>query len=101
MSNADGPISIVDPYKVGVVAKHLLVRDDTSVYNKAQLVLNRPEDITGEQIMARKVRDIMFKDMLSIDSMAAALRESSNVALSRDLLYAPSKTNKLRRDPRP
>lgn len=45
-------------------------------------MLNRPEDITGEQIMARKVRDIRFNDMLFINSMAAASRELSNVVLS-------------------
>lgn len=89
LPSATSPIGAVDPIEVGVLAAHLLVQVDTSVYNKAKLVVNGPEDITGEQIVAivekhigAKVRDVEFKDMSFIDHMAAASPESKNVILS-------------------
>jgi len=89
MPSATSPIGAVDPLEVGALAAHLLVQVDTSVYNKAKLVVNGPEDITGEQIVAMvekhigaKVQDVEFKDVSFIDHMAAASPESKNVILS-------------------
>ncbi|KAF2626082.1 NAD(P)-binding protein [Macroventuria anomochaeta] len=80
------PIGIIDPQDVSVVAAKLLLQQDTTVHNKAKYVLNGPEDITGDQIVAMveerigaKVEDVKFKDSTFLDDMVAASSESKNV----------------------
>jgi uncharacterized protein YbjT (DUF2867 family) len=86
MANADTPIGVIDPSEVGIFAAHLLLQDDTSAHNKRRYVLNGPEDITGNEIVAMiekrigaKVEDVSFKDVSFVDQMAAAGTHSKNV----------------------
>ncbi|CAN9168232.1 unnamed protein product [Alternaria alternata] len=94
MADADSPVGIIDPSEVGPFAAHLLLQDDTSAHNKRRYVLNGPEDITGNQIVAMvekhigaKVEDASFKDVGFIDDMAAASSYSKNVILT--IKHAP------------
>jgi uncharacterized protein YbjT (DUF2867 family) len=94
MANADTPVGIIDPSEVGVLAAHLLLQDDTSAHNKRRYVLNGPEDITGNQIVAMvekrigaKVEDVKFQDVSFIDDMAAASGYSKNVI--KTIKFAP------------
>ncbi|KAL1801665.1 hypothetical protein ACET3X_002007 [Alternaria dauci] len=94
MANADSPVGIIDASEVGIFAAHLLLQDDTSAHNKCRYVLNGPEDITGQQIVAMvekhigaKVEDVKFKDVSFVDDMAAASSHSKNVILT--LKHAP------------
>ncbi|KAJ4302837.1 hypothetical protein N0V90_001728 [Kalmusia sp. IMI 367209] len=94
IASADGPVGIIDPDDVGIVAAHLLLQEDTTVHNNARYVLNGPEDITGNQIVkmverhiGTKVESISFKDTSFIDQMAAATQESKSVILS--IKHAP------------
>jgi len=87
--NADTPTGIIDPREVGVFAAHLLAQEDTTAHNKAKYVLNGPEDITGEQIIAMveertgtRVENVKYKDLSFIDDWAATIQESKNVILS-------------------
>jgi hypothetical protein len=70
-----------------------LSQDDTSAHNKAKYVLNRPEDITGRQIVAMveqyigaPVKDVSYKDISFIDMLYeyqyAATKQSKNVIYS-------------------
>jgi uncharacterized protein YbjT (DUF2867 family) len=94
MASADDLVAPVDPDEVGIVAAHLLLQEDTTKYNKAKLVLNGPEDITGNEIVkmveehiGAKVEDVSFKDLSFIDSMAAQTKQSKNIILS--IKHAP------------
>jgi uncharacterized protein YbjT (DUF2867 family) len=94
MASAESPVAPIDPDEVGIVAAHLLLLDDITEYNKAKLVLNGPENITGNDIVKMveerigvKVEDVRFKDLSFVDSMAAQTQESSNVILS--IKHAP------------
>jgi len=94
MASADGKWAAIDPDEVGVVAAHLLVQQDTSKYNRSKLVLNGPEDLTGNQIVrmvekeiGTKVENVSFKDVSFIDHMAAQSLHPKNVILS--IKYAP------------
>jgi uncharacterized protein YbjT (DUF2867 family) len=93
LASADGPVGIVDPDDVGIIAAHLLLQEDPTVHNKAKYVLNGPEDITGNQIVkmveehiGTKVENVIFKDTSFVDQMAAASQESKSVIMS--LKYA-------------
>jgi uncharacterized protein YbjT (DUF2867 family) len=86
MANADTPIGVIDPQDVGIFAAHLLLQDNTSAHNKRRYVLNGPEDITGNEIVAlvekhigAKVEDVKFKDVSFVDDMVAASNQSKNV----------------------
>ncbi|KAF9700568.1 hypothetical protein EKO04_001699 [Ascochyta lentis] len=94
IADADTPVGIIDPREVGVVAAQLLLQDDISAHNKRRYVLNGPEDITGNQIVAMveerigaKVKEVRFKDLSFVKDMAAASQESENVISS--IQYAP------------
>ncbi|KAM5360858.1 hypothetical protein ACJZ2D_013487 [Fusarium nematophilum] len=94
MASEDGPVGIVDPHEVGLLAAHLLTQDDVTPHDKARYVLNGPEDITGrqvvamaEQYMGARVEDVSFRDLSFIDHMAAQTQESKNVILS--IKHAP------------
>lgn len=86
MANADGPIGVIDPSEIGVFAAHLLLQEDTSAHNKRKYVLNGPEDITGNEVVAMvekhigaKVEDVKFKDVSFVDDMVAASNQAKNV----------------------
>ena len=94
MASAEDPVAPIDPDEVGIVAAHLLLQDDTTKYKNAKLVLNGPEDITGNEIVkmveehiGAKVEDVSFKDVSFIDFMAAQTKESKNIILS--IKHAP------------
>ncbi|KZM28801.1 uncharacterized protein EKO05_0006104 [Ascochyta rabiei] len=89
MADANTPVGVIDPHEVGVVAARLLLQDDTSTHSKRKYVLNGPEDITGNQIVAMveerigvKVKDVKFKDLSFLKDMVAASQESPNVIMS-------------------
>lgn len=95
MLAADAPTGVIDPLDVGILAAHLLAQDDTSTHNKAKLVLNGPEDLTGRQIVAlvekqigAKVEDVKFKDVSFIDQWADATTTGSK-NLIRSITHAP------------
>ena len=86
MASADGPVGVIDPHDVGVFAAHLLLQEDTSAHNKRRYVLNGPEDITGDEVVAMvekhigaKVEDVKFKDLSFVDDMVAASNQAKNV----------------------
>ncbi|KAL1607603.1 hypothetical protein SLS60_002537 [Paraconiothyrium brasiliense] len=94
LASSDGPVGVIDPNDVGIIAAHLLTQEDSSVHNKAKYVLNGPEDISGNQIVkmveehiGTKVENVTFKDISFVDQMAAASQESKNVILS--IQHAP------------
>ncbi|CAJ0551502.1 Ff.00g114320.m01.CDS01 [Fusarium sp. VM40] len=94
MASEDAPVGIIDANEVGVFAAHLLAADDVIPHNKAKYVLNRPEDITGRQIITMieeyigtKVEDVSFKDLSFLDHQAAQSPESKNLILS--IKHAP------------
>jgi uncharacterized protein YbjT (DUF2867 family) len=77
--DATVPMGAVDAIEVGVVAAHLLLLDDTSAYNQARLVINGPEDISGEDIVAlveshagHKVENVEYRDVSPIHQWADA-----------------------------
>ncbi|GAP93479.1 hypothetical protein SAMD00023353_10300030 [Rosellinia necatrix] len=77
LGTADTPVGIVDPYDVGVLAARLLAQEDTAPHNGARYIVNGPEDITGNQIVAMvekyigtKVENVSFGDMSFIDAWA-------------------------------
>jgi uncharacterized protein YbjT (DUF2867 family) len=89
----DAPVGIVDPDEVGIIAAHLLSKDDTSVHNKARYVVNGPEDITGKQIVEMieqhvcvPVKNVSYKDVSFINMLYeyqyAAAQQSKNVIYS-------------------
>ncbi|KAJ5816558.1 hypothetical protein N7447_008791 [Penicillium robsamsonii] len=93
MLSEDGPVGIIDPDEVGVIAAHLLSQDDTSAHNRAKYVLNGPEDITGkkivgmvEQHIGTPVRDVIYKDVSFVDMLYeyqyAATKQSKNLIYS-------------------
>jgi hypothetical protein len=66
----------IHPDEVGIFAAHLLSQEDPSAHNGAKYVLNRPEDITGEQMVrpveqyiSTKVEDVKYQDMSFIDAL--------------------------------
>ncbi|GFF94066.1 putative NmrA-like family protein [Aspergillus lentulus] len=70
----DAPVGIINSNEVSVITAHLLSRDDTSAYNKSKYILNRPDDITGMQIVSMveqhigmPVKDVSYKDLSFID----------------------------------
>jgi len=82
--DATTPMGMVDAAEVGVLAAHLLVSDDTSAYNQARLVINGPEDISGQDVVAlveshtgRKVEDVKYRDLTMIHQWADAAPEGS------------------------
>jgi uncharacterized protein YbjT (DUF2867 family) len=86
LANADTPVGIVDAGEVGVFAARLLLQEDTAVHNRRRYVLNGPEDITGNQIVAMveeridaKIEDVRFEDVSFVDDMVAATSHSKNV----------------------
>jgi uncharacterized protein YbjT (DUF2867 family) len=95
MLSADSPVGIIQPTEIGVVAAHLLAQEDVSKHNKAKLVLNGPEDITGEQVvkmvesyMGEPVKDVKFKDVSGIEQWAdSQTAQSKNII--RSITYAP------------
>ncbi|GFG10584.1 putative NmrA-like family protein [Aspergillus udagawae] len=89
----DAPVGIIDSDEVGVIAAHLLSRDDTSAHNKSKYVLNGPDDITGMQIVSMveqhigmPVKDVSYKDLSFIDMVYedkyAETKQSKNVIYS-------------------
>jgi nucleoside-diphosphate-sugar epimerase len=77
--DATVPMGVVDPVEVGVLAARLLLLDDTSAYTKARLVINGPEDISGEDVVAlveshtgHKVENVEYRDVSSIHQWADA-----------------------------
>lgn len=89
----DAPVGIIDPDEVGVIAAHLLLKEDTSVHNQAKYVLNGPEDINGrqvvdmvEQYIGVPVKDVSYKDLSFIDMLYeyqyAGTKQSKNVIYS-------------------
>jgi hypothetical protein len=96
MLDATTPMGVVDAVDVGVLAAHLLVLDDPSAYNQARLVVNGPEDISGEEVVAlveshigRKVENVEYRDVSPINQWADATPlGSKNVirSLSRALV---------------
>ncbi|KAL1792974.1 hypothetical protein ACET3X_009481 [Alternaria dauci] len=86
MANKDKPVGAIDPMDVSVVAAKLLLENNTSKHNKAKYVLNGPESITGEQIVAMveerigaKVDNVVFRDNSILDDMMAAVPESKHL----------------------
>lgn len=84
IASEDAPVGIVDCDEVGIFAAHLLALEDATVHNKARYVLNGPEDITGAQIVkmveayiGEAVKNVIFKDMSFVDSMAAGSPQKS------------------------
>lgn len=95
MLAADAPVAVIDALDVGVVAAHLLAQDDTGTYNQAKLVLNGPQDLTGQQIVAlveeqigAKVEDVKYKDVSAIEQWADATTSGSK-NLIRSITHAP------------
>lgn len=95
MLAADAPVGVIDAIDVGNVAAHLLVQDDTRTHNQARLILNGPEDLTGQKIVAlvekhigTKVEDVKYKDVSFIDKWADAVTTGSK-NLIRSLTHAP------------
>lgn len=93
--NEDSPVAPVDADDVGELAAHLLVEEDTTKHNKAKLVLNGPEDITGahivkmvEEHIGTRVETVKFKDLSFVDQMAENSLESKSVI--RSIKLAPS-----------
>ncbi|CAN9079387.1 unnamed protein product [Alternaria sp. RS040] len=88
-NDEDAPVGIIDLYDVSRFAAKLLLEEDTSSHNKVRYVLNGPEDINGEDVVAMveerigaKVKDLSFKDMSVLDPMVTATTESKNVISS-------------------
>lgn len=97
MIDADTKDGLVDAHEVGILAAHLLAKDDTSPHNTARYVVNGPEDVTGRQVVklaeehiGAPVRDVRYKDMSFIDQMAANSSHSKNLILS--IKHAPDAT---------
>lgn len=95
MLGADSPTGVVDAFDVGAIAAHLLAQDDTNTYNQKKLVLNGPEDITGEQVVAMvegyigaKVKDVKYRDVSPIEQWADATTTGSK-NLIRSITHAP------------
>jgi len=95
MIDASTPTAIVDSHDVGIVAAHLLAQDDTARHDHARYVVNGPEDVTGEQIVAlaekligEKVQDVRFKDTSVVDQLLEGTKESRNVIGS--IRFAPT-----------
>lgn len=95
MLGADSPTGVVDAFDVGAIAAHLLAQDDTNTYNQKRLVLNGPEDITGEQVVAMvegyigaKVKDVKYRDVSPIEQWADATTTGSK-NLIRSIIHAP------------
>ncbi|KAJ4983208.1 NmrA-like family protein [Stagonosporopsis vannaccii] len=89
VAGPDTPNAIIHPYDISTVATALLLLEDTSKYNKARLVLNGPEDITGNQIVAlvekhigAKVENVSFKDTSALDALVAQTAGSDNFIAS-------------------
>jgi uncharacterized protein YbjT (DUF2867 family) len=94
IASAEGPVAPIEPEEVGIVAAHLLLQEDTAKYNQDKLVLNGPEDITGNELVkmvekqtGAKVEDVSFKDVSFINHMAAQANGPNNIILS--IKYAP------------
>ena len=92
--NEDALLRCVHPNDVGRFAAVLLSQADYSVYNKAKYVLNRPEDITGKQIVklveqhiGTQVYNVKFRDLSFVDSWAALVKENKSLILS--IKHAP------------
>ena len=82
--DADAPVGVIDAWDVGILAAHLLARDDTSAYNGKRLVMNGPEDLSGRQIVEMvekeigvKVEDVKFRDVSFIHQWADSLTKGS------------------------
>lgn len=87
--DADTKDGLVDSHEVGVIAAHLLAKDDTSPHNAARYVVNGPEDVTGRQVVklaeehiGAPVKHVRYKDLSFIDQMAANSSHSQNLILS-------------------
>ncbi len=85
-NSADALVGAIDPDDVGAVAATLLCLDDPAPHNKARYVLNGPEDVTGEQIVAlveqyigTRVEEVVYKDMSFVDQWAAAVPETASL----------------------
>lgn len=95
MLAGDAPVGVIDALDVGVVAAHLLAQDDTGTHHQAKLVLNGPQDLTGQQIVAlvekhigAKVEDVKYKDVSAIEQWADATTSGSK-NLIRSITHAP------------
>ncbi|KAJ5931061.1 hypothetical protein N7466_006554 [Penicillium verhagenii] len=93
MASEDAPVGIVDPDEVGILAAHLLSKQDPTPHNKAKYVVNGPEDITGKQVVdmveryiGTNVEQVIYKDLSFLDSLYefnyAATSQSKNVIFS-------------------
>ncbi|KAE8320418.1 hypothetical protein BDV39DRAFT_211681 [Aspergillus sergii] len=60
MAAKDVPAVPIHPDEVGIFAAHLLAECDLSEHNGAKYILNRPEDITGEQLVGHKFVDTLL-----------------------------------------
>ena len=69
---------------VGTLAAYLLVarEQNTAAHDRAKYILNRPEDITGRQIVdmvedlvGKQVEDVRYEDMSFIEQTAPASQE--------------------------
>ncbi|KAJ5619335.1 hypothetical protein N7510_003319 [Penicillium lagena] len=93
IASKDAPVGIIDPDDVGLFAAHLLSQEDPTMHNTARYVLNRPEDITGKQIVdmveqhiGTQVEEVSYKDMsfinLLYEHIQAPNHQSKNIVLS-------------------
>ncbi|OAL54014.1 NAD(P)-binding protein [Pyrenochaeta sp. DS3sAY3a] len=85
----DAPVGVIHPDDVGNLAARLLLEPDSTKHNKAKLVLNGPEDVTGRQVVAllektigTKVESVSYGDLSFVDVMAVQSSESKNVISS-------------------
>jgi uncharacterized protein YbjT (DUF2867 family) len=86
---ADAPVAVVNPDEIGALAAHLLSLEDPAVHSGKKLVVNGPEDITGEQIVKLveqhigvPVENVSFKDTGIVDYMASVSPFPKEIILS-------------------
>ncbi|KAK7923683.1 hypothetical protein PG985_007754 [Apiospora marii] len=89
LANPDAPIGVIDADDIGPIAARLLVHEDLSVHNRGKYTINGPEDVTGREMVAMveqqigaPVKEVSYKDMSYVETMAAADPEHRTLILS-------------------
>ena len=77
MMTENGPFALLDASEVGVIAAHLLVKQDITRYNQARLSVHGSRHVTGievvklvEQYIGEPVQKVIYKDLSKFDEMA-------------------------------
>ena len=97
MLDEKAPNGTIHSADVGIFAGHILADDEIARHSHKKYVLNDPEDLTGEMVVAlverdigTKVEDVEFRSLDSIRSLIKTSEFSKNVMSS--LCHAPDTT---------